>query len=189
MRAQTSMRRTLQTGLCGVALLTGTADSRAETPGQRTSPAAAACRYVFEAAQAHQQTGDLVAARELYEKCSATICGSKLWQACLNQEAQLSSEVPSIVLLISDHRGEPLVDVDVKMDGRPLTSHLTGLAYPVNPGTHELVFATATEAFAPQRVTVAIGDRNHLISAAGRVKETPTQPQPQQLHAEAQLHP
>lgn len=183
MQAHSSLRRALQTGLCGVALLTGTADLRAENTRHETRPKDGMCVAAFKTAQARQRTGDLVAAKELYGKCSAERCGSELWQACLAQEAQLYSEVPSVVLLVSDHQGEPLVDVEVTMDGQLLTARLNGLAYPVNPGTHELAFAAATETFAPQRITVAVGDRNHLVSVAGRSKEA-TAPQ---LHAEAGL--
>jgi hypothetical protein len=145
-------------------------DSQKKAPSEDS-----VCVSAYKKAQVRQQSGDLVAASHLYEKCSDAICGSDLWRACMAREIQLYSEVPSVVLMVSDHNGQPLVNVQVKVDGRLLTSRLDGLALPMNPGTHAFAFAANDEAFAPQTVKLAVGDHNHLIAVVGQPRNVQAQ--------------
>jgi hypothetical protein len=148
---------------------------RADEANRKSASDEGICVSTYNKAQVRQQSGDLVAASRLYEKCSAAACGPDLWRACLAREIQLHSEVPSVVLAVSAHDGEPLVNVQVKMDGRLLTSRLDGLALPINPGTHAFAFAANDEAFVPQIVNLQVGDRNHVIAAIGELRTVQAQ--------------
>lgn len=166
---------TLLVTLGGALLLVRAPAVRADGARRKAPSEDSVCLSAYKSAQARQQTGDLVTARELYGKCSDAACGSDLWLACMEREGQLHSEVPSVVLMVSDHKGEPLVDVQVEVDGRLLTSRLDGLALPINPGTHAFAFSASGEAFAPQTVKLAVGDHNHLIAAIGQPRNVQAQ--------------
>jgi hypothetical protein len=166
----------VQAGLAVATLLLSAASVRADSPGPKNNRSQGeVCGAAYTAAQQRQHSGDLVAASELYQSCADEGCGVKVWQDCMTGESKLHSDVPSVVVAVSDHNGEPLVDVKVEMDGRLLTSRLDGLALPINPGTHEFLFFAGKEAFAPQTVTVAVGDRNRVIFASGRLAEAQAQ--------------
>jgi hypothetical protein len=175
MRRNQVFGRTLQAGFCVATLLLSAASGRADSPVTKNKSPGDVCAAAFTAAQQRQQSGDLVAARQLYERCADEGCGVEVWQSCMTGEIKLHSEVPSVVVAVSDHNGEPLVDVKVEMDGRLLTSKLDGLALPINPGTHEFLFFAGKEAFAPQTVTVGVGDRNRVILVSGRLAEAHAQ--------------
>ena len=74
--------------------------------------------------------------------------------------------MPSVVPLVVDDKGDPRVDVQVKMDGRVIASELNGRAIPVDPGTHEFSFSTPAGVFASKQVTFAKGERNRTLAVS-----------------------
>jgi hypothetical protein len=55
------------------------------------------------------------------------------------------------------------LNVEVAMDGVPLTSRLDGRAYRVDPGLHEFVFSADGEELSSQELVIAQGQRNREI--------------------------
>ena len=78
--------------------------------------------------------------------------------------AQLESDIPSVVPLVSDENGEPRVDVQVTIDNELLTSRLDGRALPIDPGMHEFSFTADGAVLATQRLMIVQGQRNRPIA-------------------------
>jgi hypothetical protein len=121
----------------------------------------------FKAGQRAEQVGKLLEARDLLLTCATATCGG-LGKECAEEATELDSEIPTIIAVASDESGKPLVDVQVKMDGAPLTSRLDGLSVSVDPGLHEFSFATDSGGFASEKVMIAQGQRNRAITVSLR---------------------
>jgi hypothetical protein len=152
--------------LAGALLLVGGARAHGEPAHPVTKADARACQIAYQAGQEREQSGHLVEASVLFNQCAEESCGATLWQDCIVRGTRLSSAVPSVVPLVVDDKGDPRVDVQVKMDGRVITSELNGRAIPVDPGTHEFSFSTSAGVFASKRVTFAKGERNRTVAVS-----------------------
>ena len=156
------INRTVRMGGCVVALLMCASPAMSETSLSKVKRDGQECAAARKSALEREQAGHLVEANQFFLKCASATCGA-LSEQCTIRNSQLSLTLPSVVLSVSDAHGEPLVDVQVKMDGQLLTSHLDGLSLPVDPGTHEFSFSADAGVFDSQTLTIAKGERNHSI--------------------------
>ncbi len=146
----------------------------AAKPAAQPSPvqparAAGPCAMAHEKAKERQQTADLREARELLLTCAKTACGEFLAQQCRSGLQQLDADIPTVVPVVTDDTGAALVDVQVTMDGEPLTSRLDGRGLPVDPGLHEFSYSTARGVFHTEKLMIIAGQRNRVLA----VKWTP----------------
>jgi hypothetical protein len=155
------IRRAVPVGACGAAIFlcttTGFAKSKNKGPN--------ACMTVYKAAQERDRSGKLQEAKDLFATCAAASCGV-LAQECASEVVRLDGETPTVVPFVTDDAGAPVVDVQVKMDGVELTTHLDGRGLPVNPGVHEFTFSRDGAVFATEKVMIAQAQRNRPISVS-----------------------
>jgi hypothetical protein len=144
-----------------------------------------ACVANYKTGLEREQSSHLVEARELFLKCAKSGCGSPLKEECTTRFTRLDNDIPSIVPIVTDDSGMPRVDIEVRMDGQLLTSHLDGHALPLDPGMHEFSFASDGGVFATQSIMLAQGQRNRTVSASLRsaVMRTPKQKKGQAVAA------
>lgn len=158
------VKRTLQVSAVGLGLFLVGVPSTG-----RTEPAAQkqdSCESTFTAAQQKQQAGQLVEASRLYGKCAVTSCDEEMWIECATRETQLHGELASVVPMVTDENGEAQTNVQVRMDGQLLTATINGRSVTVTPGAHEFSFSSGKGVFASEKVTVAKGEHNRLISVS-----------------------
>lgn len=147
----TSWRRfaVLGPGALAIGLSAAPSDARDGSRG--------ACASNYEDALRHQQAGHLREARTLALQCARAACGG-LQKKCAASADQLRAAIAWIAPVVTDDKGAPIVDAQVKMDQWPLTSRLDGRELPVDPGVHELT------------VTAKIGRwPGHEVSATRKV--------------------
>jgi hypothetical protein len=168
------IHRTLQVvAAVGVALFTGRSVVRAEeTPAPVSENRA--CTSAFKSAQQRVQSGRFVEASSFFAKCAREVCGDSLAQECSQRNNDLYSDLSSVVFLVTDRTGEPMTEVQVSMDGAPLTSRLDGLSLPVEAGPHEFSFSTSTGIFASQKIVIFRGQRNRPISVVRPAEQKST---------------
>jgi hypothetical protein len=129
--------------------------------------ASAACNAAgvsVHAAHAAEAAGHTAEAVEAYRACAQeTACG---WLAlkCDAKIKLLQSKLPTIVPVVNDESGQPVVDVEVRVDGAVRTSKLTGLGLSVEPGLHELSFSTGAGVFATEKVMVVEGEHDRPVT-------------------------
>ena len=121
------------------------------------------CAAAYARAKDRQAAGQLKEARDLLLGCISPACEIGLQQQCTNLYTQLDSDIPSIVPVVTDGAGAPLVDVQVTMDGTVLASHIGGQALLVDPGVHEFTFSANGVVFATQKLMILQGQRNRPI--------------------------
>jgi len=146
--------------LSGAALLSlATAGNADEArPKERRS-----CAASFNAAQEAIHASKLRKAKSLLLACAKPVCGKVLYRECTKALTQLESDIPSVVFSAKDDAGAQLVDVDVAMDGEPLTSHLDGHAVSVDPGIHQFFFR-GSNGIELVKLPISEGERNRLVS-------------------------
>jgi hypothetical protein len=148
-------------GLSGAALVSiatmGNADEA--HPKSRKS-----CAASFEKAQDLVRASHLRGARSALLACSRPVCGRVLARECTKELSQLEADIPSVVLSAKNDAGEQLVNVEVAMDGEPLTSQLDGRAVSVDPGVHQFFFKSADSAVDLVSVPIAQGERNRSVT-------------------------
>jgi hypothetical protein len=124
------------------------------------------CRSAYDKAQDLERSSRLIEAKESLQSCARPRCGRRLQQVCAAKFSLIESDIPSVVLLVTDGTGAPRVDVGVKMDGAPLATEIDGRALPVDPGLHEFSFSTIDGVFATRKVLVGQGQRNRPIEVS-----------------------
>ncbi len=124
------------------------------------------CATAYGRAKDRQAAGDLMEARDLLLGCIRPACEIGLQQQCTELYTQLDSDIPSVVPVVTDSAGVPLVDVQVMMDGEVLAARIGGQALPVNPGLHEFSFRANGAVFATQQLMVLQGQRNRPLLAS-----------------------
>lgn len=133
------------------------------------APPKSECPRALKDAEEHEQSGHLREARESLLTCARAACGRAVDQECTTRFRRLdSTDIPSIVPRVTDKDGTALFDVDVRMDGELLTSHLDGQPVAVDPGQHEFAFSTAQGLYAERRVLIAQGEHARPLTISLR---------------------
>ena len=127
------------------------------------------CVTNYKSGLEQEQTGHLLQARELFIRCAKASCGSPLREECTTRFTQLSTDIPSVVPVVTDENGGPRTDVEVKVDGERLTTTLDGHSLVLDPGVREFSFSKDGRVFATQKLMIVQGQRNWLISASAQL--------------------
>jgi hypothetical protein len=171
MLGRRSVNRTIRLrrlGFCGAAVvvLASTQARAADKPAGKDKTGCTAAYATYKGALEREKAGHLREAREMVLSCADSAACPALAPKCRAKYAQLGSDMPSIVPVVTDESGAPRVDVEVRIDGTVLTSKLDGKGLPVDPGLHELAFSADGRVFDTEKVMVVDGQRNRPISVA-----------------------
>jgi hypothetical protein len=123
------------------------------------------CMNSYKQGKLLQKAVRLHQAKEAMLRCTRINCSPALRKECMFILEKLEQDAPTVVLDVTDDRGNPVTNVRVTMDGRPLVSRIDGRALPVDPGFHEFVFENAGVIFAKEKAVILQGQRNRAISA------------------------
>jgi hypothetical protein len=86
---------------------------------------------------------DLRAARAQLLICSAETCPEDIRKDCVKRTADVSAQIPTLIVTAKDASGAPLTAVKVTMDGEVLAERLDGTGVAVDPGEHTFTFEAA----------------------------------------------
>jgi len=86
---------------------------------------------------------DLRAARAQLVICSADSCPDDIRQDCVKRAADVTAQMPTLVVRAKDAAGADLTAVKVTMDGEVLAERLDGTGLPVDSGEHTFTFEAA----------------------------------------------
>jgi hypothetical protein len=156
------IRRASASGvLCALALAL-CATSAAAKENKRAICTAAFSAY--KQAVSENKAGHWREARTSLTSCvEATACGG-LVPKCKALLDKLEAKMSSVVPVVTDESGAPHLDVQVRVDGELLTSHLDGMAQLIEPGPHEFTFSTDQGVFATQKVLILEGQRDRPVA-------------------------
>jgi hypothetical protein len=121
------------------------------------------CVAAYKSAVKAEQASHLREAQKSFASCARAVCGALVRRECLLRYDQLASDIPSVVPVVTDVTGDPILDVKVTMDGEVLTTKIDGRAVPVDPGLHEFGFSTGTGS-STQKIVILQGQRNRPIA-------------------------
>ncbi|HXX70208.1 MAG TPA: hypothetical protein VEK07_23715 [Polyangiaceae bacterium] len=145
------------------AVMLVTIPGRAADKPKATAACNTAGQYVH-AAHASEAAGHTAEAIDAYRSCAEqTGCG---WLAlkCDAKIKLLQGKLPTIVLVANDENGQPIADVEVRVDGILRTSKLNGVGLPIEPGLHELSFSAGSGVFATEKLMVVEGQHDRLVT-------------------------
>jgi len=146
--------------LCGAAVVLSSASGYGQPARQKDRRA---CANAYEKAQELRQASKLRRSREALLGCAKSSCGEFVQTECKRWLTEVDSEMPSVVIAAKNESAEPVIQVDVTMDGELLTSQVDGHATNVDPGVHDFYFRTSAGAVAERRLVIAKGDRNRIV--------------------------
>jgi hypothetical protein len=142
-----------------------------------------ACNDSYEQAQLLRKEGKLLKARDQLRICSQPSCPSLMVADCTRWEDEAVSSLPSVVPVAVDEAGVNLINVQVSLDGVPLSNAPAGQAIDLDAGMHHFAFARADLTTAEADVLVAIGQKNRPVQvtmrrlpAASEVRVAPDSP-------------
>jgi hypothetical protein len=124
-----------------------------------------ACTETLKNALAREAEGQLRGAEELFRSCARPTCTGFAREQCAIHFKTLESDVPTVVLVVSDTSGASRSDVRVRVDGALFAAQVDGRPLPIDPGLHDFSFSTGDHVFATQKVLILQGQRNRFITA------------------------
>lgn len=132
------------------------------TPAQAQEDGVKACAEAYEQAQVARNSGKLRESEEQLRICVRDVCPDFVKVDCGQWLSDVRREMPSVILVVTDGKGNELTDVQVTMDGALLASATDGKAFEVNPGPHELTFEREGVKRS-ERVSIRQGEKNRVI--------------------------
>jgi hypothetical protein len=122
-----------------------------------------ACVEATEKGQTLRDDNKFSDARAQFLICSDTKCPAVIAKQCTEWLQKLEADQPSIAFRAKDAAGKDLIDVQVSVDGTPLTSTLDGKALNVEPGVHTFKYVHAGAPDIEEKVVVRIGEKNRFV--------------------------
>lgn len=144
--------------------------------GAADPPTLTQCAEAFENAQTLSKKGQSMAALDQLVVCAQPNCPAFLTRECTATYERLKLALPTITLLARRGEMEPLVDVSVSVDGKPLTDRINGLGIPLDPGLHEFRFEHAGDKAVTVNVLLSEGEKNKPVVAEFPVPTPPPPP-------------
>jgi hypothetical protein len=124
----------------------------------------AACLSAHVDGQKLRRAGKLLTAQERFHACAADACPALVRGECVTWLAELVDSQPSIVVAARDAQGHDLSLVTLYVDGVKVTDRLSGVALPIDPGEHALLFTDPQhEASVEEHIVVREGERARQV--------------------------
>ncbi len=131
------------------------------------------CAQLHEKAHSLRKDGKLIEAREMFTKCTLSVCPGIIRTECTKASELLASSVPSIVLVVK--RGDVEVDeAEVLIDDVPLEGGLDGRAKELNPGRHTVKVTVPNAAGVEKTILLRENEKQRRIELV--VEEAKTAP-------------
>jgi hypothetical protein len=121
------------------------------------------CADAHASGQRLQRDGHLQEAHKRYEFCARDRCPAIITKDCYEFLAKLEQDTPTLAIGARDRWGRDTLDVRIIVDGEPTADHLTGLAFPVDPGQHTLRFLDGQGNALEETIVARIGEKNRAI--------------------------
>jgi hypothetical protein len=127
------------------------------------APSIAACIEAHAHGQSERNAGRLQSAKEDFVNCSSSSCPSEIRNECIGFLAQVEQSQASIVFAAVDADGRDATEVQVKVDDQLLLEKLNGLATPLDPGSHRIVYVWPDGFEQEHSLVVAQGEKNRRV--------------------------
>ncbi len=107
--------------------------------------------------------GKLKAARQQFLACSMDACPAPLRKDCLQWLDETDAATPTVLIRARRADGQDTADVNVLVDGESITTRLTGLPLPIDPGEHVVRFVAGDGSTHEQRLVLNVGEKNRPV--------------------------
>jgi hypothetical protein len=144
--------------------------------GGEPNEAKQACVTAAEQGQTLRDEGKYRAARASFLACAQQSCPRVVAETCTQWLREIDKNAPSIVLAVSDDRGQDLTEVRVTFDSQALIDHLDGQPIPVDAGAHVLHFSSKGMVDGEEKVLIRAGEQARVISVRLRSPAEVTMP-------------
>jgi hypothetical protein len=120
----------------------------------------AECVAAYKEGQIHRKNGELLAARSSFQVCAATKCSAVLRRDCEPWLAQVTNEIPTLMVKPRGTDGKPVAEPRMFVDRHLPTSRADNGALELDPGAHLLRVEADGYMPAEQAVSVHAGEKN-----------------------------
>jgi hypothetical protein len=130
------------------------------------APDKAACARSAEDGQRLRPQGKLREALAAFTICASDRCPDIIRSDCRGWLTETQSALPTVVVraTAAEDAQRELFDVEVNVDGVPLTGKLDGRTLAVNPGERHFSFSATGRLPLDQKVVVRVGEQHRLLT-------------------------
>lgn len=154
------------------------AEGRGQNKVRKRAPSAATfrmCRQAYDSGRQLESVARLREAKEMMLTCAQPSCEAVrhgfLRHDCLFRFSRIEADIPTVIPVAVDQRGEAVNDVQVLMDGTLLTARVEGIAFSIDPGIHEFVFKKGGAVLAHRSIVVLQGQQNRALTVTLEEKD------------------
>lgn len=132
-----------------------------------------ACVDAHREGQVQRDRSDFVAAYDSFSSCMGEECPGPIRAECADFRQKLDAAMPTVILVARDASGNDVPETVVEVDGRPLSTGLTGRAVPLNPGPRRFTFTGPSGERAEVTVVVSEGVKGREVVGRFASAEAP----------------
>lgn len=143
------------------------------------SEARVECLDAFARAQRLRREALLIEARQALLACAQAGCFEVVRVKCTEWLEEVEADIPTLVLAITDERGQASTRARVLIDGGGASAALGGRALEINPGTHDISVELRNGKRIEKAVTILQGKKNQLVTFDFTPPEEPVDTTPQ----------
>ncbi len=129
----------------------------------RAADSAETCARAAEEAQVLRGRGKLRDAFAELRTCLRTFCPEVIRRDCAAWQVEVEASMPTVILSAHSAAGDDLVDAHASVDGLPFLDRLDGMARPLDPGPHRVLFETAGAVPVDVEVVLREGEKRRPI--------------------------
>ncbi len=133
------------------------------------------CAQTAEEGQRSRAQGALRAARESFQTCARKACPRAVQADCARWMEEVTESQPTVVIHAYGKDKAEIENAHVSVDDTDVV--VNGMALPLDPGSHVIRLRT-DDGSIEQRVVLAEGEKNRVVSLSLAPKETPPPPPP-----------
>ncbi len=167
-------RRAWRTAVVSVMLASSLAWQTSPAFAKRTS-VAEQCARTAEEGQRSRAQGALRASRESFQTCARKGCPRAVQADCARWMEEVTESQPTVVIHAYGKDKVELESPRVSIDDADVVA--SGLALPLDPGAHVIRLRT-DDGTVEQRVVLAEGEKNRVVSLTLAPKDPPVPPPP-----------
>ena len=124
------------------------------------------CAHAYETAQEAKAEGRFQESIAELRICAQPVCPSFVQTECAAWLDEVEAELPSIVVRVVGKNGEDVDSAVVKIDEEIAEGILSGRAFALNPGKHQLWVQLEGEEPKTQSLMVSQGQKNRLVTVS-----------------------
>lgn len=135
-----------------------------------------ACIAAADDGQKLRDDGKLKDARDKFISCADKACPAAIAKQCADWVGEVDHDTPTIAFRAKDATGKEIFDVQVEVDGQPISGGISPKATAADPGSHKIRFTRADGTSVEETFLLRAAEKDRIIELTFKAAGAPVGP-------------